>query len=62
MKCPCKECISYAICVNKRSIICDNLREYISYLNQELNLPPREEIIKYFPKLEVVYREVDTRL
>jgi len=29
-KCPCKECIAYVMCINKKVIICKKLFDYIA--------------------------------
>lgn len=32
-KCPCEECISFAICYQKMTIHCQDLYEYLCYIN-----------------------------
>jgi len=37
MKCPCKECISYAMCVGQITIECDDFHTYTSYIGVKYN-------------------------
>ena len=37
MKCPCKQCISYAMCVGQATIECDDFNMYTSHIGVKYN-------------------------
>ena len=37
MKCPCKQCISYAMCISKTLVQCDDFHKYTSRIGMTYN-------------------------
>jgi len=38
MKCPCEECISYAMCVGKTTVECDDFHSYASHIEVDYDV------------------------
>ena len=66
-KCPCEECISFAICYNQESICCVLLYNFICKSDREVNwdkfkgyIPNRAEAIYALYKRYILYTEFST--
>jgi len=62
MKIPCKECISYAMCINRVEIICDKLHAYAllhkaKKEKEVLSFPIEIKDIEELPNLKSIKRE-----
>lgn len=66
IKCPCKECISFAICISKKAVKCDDFNEYTTNIgaNYASTNGPPYDIDDYWklvnsilPKLKTIYGE-----
>lgn len=50
-KCPCKECITLAICIHKDTIVCPILFEYIDHFRQRLRYPNWDYLLEDMCKI-----------
>lgn len=55
MKCPCKECISYAICITQETIDCQKFMSYANHLTRKYPRNQWPQINKIFPKANMIW-------
>ena len=56
---PCKECISYAICIGQEEIACDTLEESVNFIQD--HEAGWKMINETFPKLKVIRNGIPDR-